>query len=260
MNYGLYLSAMGVLANMHRQDVASNNLSNVQTDGFKRDLAMFMNRPPEAVEDGDTDLAHPLLDRIGGGIQVAPTKIDLTAGGLRHTGRDLDLGIEGPGFFAVEAKTPGGGMAERLTRDGRFTLSSTGHLVTVTGGYKVLNAGGTPIQINPADGKLTFDMTGAIKQGDQLIGQLRFVDAPTEALKQMGQGLFQVLDAGKISETNVTGGSAVRQHHLESSNVDPIKELMSLIAATKAVTSNGNMIRYHDLVMDRAVNVLGRVG
>ncbi|MDX1563800.1 MAG: flagellar hook basal-body protein [Phycisphaeraceae bacterium] len=262
MNYGLYLSAMGVLANMHRQDVAASNLSNVQTDGFKRNLAMFDARPPESAEDGPADLAHPLLDRIGGGIQIAPTQIDLSEGTLRQTGRELDVALEGPGFFAVQTESPDGGTAQRLTRDGRWTLAASGELVTVTGGFKLLGENGLPVRIDPAEGKLSIDQTGRISQAGEPIGRLRLLDAPAEALKQLGQGLFEhdPKRADALRPATVDGGTVVRQGHLEGSNVDPIKELMNLIAATKAVTRNGNMIRYHDRVMDRAVNVLGRVG
>src|SRR5438105_2371537 len=118
MIYGLYLSATGVLANSYRQDVIANNLANSETVGFKKDLALFQQRGTEAQERGTPDESSRLLEGLGGGLLAAPTSMDLSQGDLEHTGNPLDVGLEGPGFFAVKESDG----ATRLTRDGRFML------------------------------------------------------------------------------------------------------------------------------------------
>src|ERR1043165_5413396 len=120
MNYGLYLSATGVLTNSHRQDVIANNLANSETVGFKRNLALFQQRRTEADSQGAaglSDQTDPLLEKIGGGLLLSPTYVDHSQGTLEQTGQNLDVAIHGDGFFAVQD-----GKQTRLTRDGRFLV------------------------------------------------------------------------------------------------------------------------------------------
>src|ERR1700744_3999436 len=104
MNYGMYLSATGVMANSYRQDVIANNLANAETVGFKRDQATFQQRLTAAPEMGRRDLSDPRMDNIGGGFFIAPTQTDLTQGELETTGNHLDAAIVGKGFFGVNNK------------------------------------------------------------------------------------------------------------------------------------------------------------
>ena len=91
MNYGLYLSASGVLTNMYRQDVFANNLANAQTIGFKPDFPMLSQRDPESVEDdAGFDVRHDLLDRLGGGVYAGPQAIDFSVGRLEQTENPMD--------------------------------------------------------------------------------------------------------------------------------------------------------------------------
>jgi len=249
MNYGLYLSAAGVLSNMHRQDVAANNLANVNTDGFKRSLATLQQRAPEAIEEQmGFEYRHELLDGLGGGVLAAPTQIDVSQASIKPTGRDLDLAMRGSGFFAVQSNG-----AERLTRDGRFTVAPNQQIVSVNGGHPLLSINGLPIQVDPAAGALKVDEAGRVHQGADVVAEIKLVGADAADLKALGGGLFEATGA-----TRPAAGQ-VEQGHLEMSNVESISELMKLIAATKAVQANGNLIRYHDTIMDRAANVLGRV-
>ncbi len=136
MNYGLYVSAAGALSNLHRQDVITNNLVNVETIGFKPDMVVFRQRLPQRVSSGAPIEPQLLLERLGGSPTLNPTHLDLTQGSLIDTGDDLDLAINGEGFFVV--KSADGQM--RLTRDGRFTMDARGTLVTAGGGLQVLDA------------------------------------------------------------------------------------------------------------------------
>src|SRR5512133_1500142 len=118
MNYGLYLSATGVLTNSYRQDVIANNLANSETVGFKKDLALFQQRLTEAQERRwPSSRSNPALEMLGGGAFASPTSIDLTEGDLEPTDNPQDLAILGQGFFAVSEQGQ-----TRLTRDGRLMV------------------------------------------------------------------------------------------------------------------------------------------
>jgi len=259
MNYGLYLSASGVLTNLYRQDVFANNLANVKTVGFKRDLAAIRQRDPESMEDGFSSAqSNRLLDRLGGGVFAARGRISFEPGPLEPTGGDLDLALAGNNaFFAVGITDDTGKLQPQLTRDGRFTRDPDGFLVTIAGGHRVLDDKDQPINL-PATGKVHIDRTGNVTVGEDQVATIQVASVTDQArLIKRGQGLLGWEGEGDLRTP--LESPDVRQGFVEASGVDPIKALMELISATKAVSGNGNLIRYHDLLMDRAVNVLGRV-
>lgn len=259
MNYGLYLSASGVLTNLYRQDVFANNLANAGTVGFKRDLASVTSRPPEAIEKAlGFDDHHELLDKLGGGMLAGRQRIDFSAAPITPTGNPLDAALlDDRSFFTVGYVNPETSQREtRFTRDGRFTRDAQGQLVTVAGGFPVLNDSGRPITLPDGDAEIGSD--GGVRVNGLTIGQLGVVTVPDrDQLIKQGQNLFHYTGKGDAKPVD---NPQLRPGHTEQSGVDPIDTLMDLINATKAVTSNGNLIRYHDQMLDRAVNVLGRVG
>lgn len=257
MNYGLYLSASGVLTNMHRQDVIANNLANASTVGFKRDLAAFTQRLPESQEDPtDPSLAHDLLDRLGGGMFVRPSETDLRPGQLELTGNDLDLALAGRGFFAVRAEHHGEQVTQ-LTRDGRLTLDTAGRLITTVGANPVLDRAGQPIRLDPT-APVHVDEAGAIHQRGAAVAQLKLVDvADAQTLEHRGNGLYSAPAAA--IEADRQAPARVRQGAVEGANVQPVQEMVSMIEANRAISQNATLIRYHDRIMDHAVNTLGRI-
>ena len=106
MNYGLYLSASGMLTNIYRQDVFANNLANVETIGFKPHIPSIAQRDAEAVEDDlSHDVAHELLERLGGGVLAGPQRLDLSVGSLNQTGSELDAALLDKNDFYVVQTT-----------------------------------------------------------------------------------------------------------------------------------------------------------
>jgi flagellar basal-body rod protein FlgF len=264
VNYGLYLSASGVLTNMYRQDVLANNLANSQTVGFKRDVATFRQRLAEA-QQGAANGAYrnPLLDQIGGGAWAGPQAIDFQPGALQNTGNPLDAALtDTNAFFVVGVKDPASGQVQdRLTRDGRFTKSADGRLVTVAGGNAVLDVNGQPISLTNG-GPASINSHGEVNQNGQTVGHIQVASVKDlSALTKAGSNLFQLPAA-------VSGGGALQTvtdpklatGQVEGSGVDPIRELVDLMTTAKNLTYNANMIHYQDLMMDRAVNTLGHVG
>lgn len=257
MNYGLYLSAAGALSASHRQDVAANNLANVNTVGFKPQLAAAQARRPEAREDlSPLGTSRQLLERLGGGTVAAGSRVSLRRGPIHRTGNPLDAALpRAHAFFTVEGG--GGGGAPALTRDGRFLVGPTGELVT-PGGDRVLGDGGVPIRV-PAGVPVRLEADGRVTAGGEAVGRLGVVEvAPADAgaLRPLGGNRFGLLGgvgtapvAEPLLEVGATEGSAA----------DPIQQLTAVMAATRDASTNYRMIEAHDHLMDEAINTLARV-
>jgi len=254
MNYGFNVGAAGVLATMFRQDVAANNLANIQTVGFKPDVAATLPRSAAREEDGLYNLpSNTLLERLGAGVLLAPTRTSFTQGAVTRSGNPLDIAIEGDGFLALGS----GDGSTRLTRDGRLTLNSSGRLVTVTDGQPVLDASGRPITLDPRR-DLNIDERGNISQSGSIIATLKFVDAPDRtALRKVGGNQYQADAATTAALRPATG--RVLQGTVEQSAADPIRAVMDVQNAASAVGSTVRIMQIHDELMNRAINTLGRV-
>jgi flagellar basal-body rod protein FlgF len=254
MNYGLYLSATGVLTNSYRQDVIANNIANAETVGFKRDVALFRQRLTEAEAQRRPDLRHELFDLVGGGHLLAPTVVDQSQGALELTGSNLDAAIAGSGYFAVRD-----GNEIKLTRDGRFMIGRDGHLILANGsGQKVLDRNQRPI---PLDGlradQLTISERGEITQDGQLVAQLGVFDVPDPGqLRKEGGTLLSYPEPRQIRSVAGT----VHGGFLERSNVDPTVEMTRLMESQRQLEANANMIRYQDQTLGRLVNEVGKIG
>lgn len=258
MIYGMYLSASASLTQMARQDVAANNLANVDTVGFKPDSFTIRQRAAARQEDGLYHLSsNAMLERLGGGVMPQPTRVDTTPSALRETGDDLDIALEGPGFFGV--RYGDGPDSLRLTRDGRMTLNAQGTLVRSTDGSPMLGAGGGPIQLDPTL-PIAIDPDGTIRQAGEPVAQLMVVNAPNSALLKAGDNLLRLDGGADAAQQLLTPArGSVRQHFVETSGVDPIKALMAVNDAANAAQSNLRMIGLFNDIMDRAINRLGRV-
>lgn len=201
-----------------QMDVVANNLANANTSGFKAEM-MLMSEVEIPAERG-TELSY---------VQDFATARDFSPGTLRPTGNDLDMAIQGNGFFAVQ--TPDG---VRYTRVGRFQLNQDGVLVT-SHGYPVLG-GGSPLTFNPDDGPVNVAEDGSVstdraRTGTQLqvVGKLDVVDfANRAALTPEPDNLF---NAGTQATTEATG--KVAQRMLEDSNVNTITEMTNMIEVTR---------------------------
>jgi flagellar basal body rod protein FlgG len=252
MIYGLYLSATGVLTSTYRQDVIANNLANSETVGFKKDLALFQERPVASQETAHAgDSSNDLLDNIGGGLLAMPSQIDMTQGELVNTGSNFDVAVQGPGLFEVQS-----GSNVRLTRNGQFQIDSQGNLILSNDhGQQVLDVDSKPIQIDPSQ-PIQISPTGQIEQGGKNVAQVGLFDVPKPGdLRKDGNGLYSYGNLKALTPST----STIRSQTLEQSNVDPTTEMTNLMDAERQLEANMNMIRYQDATLAALVNTVGKV-
>ncbi|MGH7177969.1 MAG: flagellar hook-basal body protein [Tepidisphaeraceae bacterium] len=253
MIYGLYLSAAGVVACSHRQDVIANNLANTETNAFKRDIPVFQQRLTEAQAQFGASGTSQVLENIGGGIFVSPSTTDMRQGELEGTGNNLDLAIFGDGYLAVRK-----GKEAHLTRDGRLAIDREGFLVLAADStQRILDPQMKPIRIDsrlrPAT---TIGQHGEINQAGLTAGRIGLFNVPSPAaLSKSGDDLLNYPDMKQLRPgTGVFQGGFV-----ERSNVDPASELVDLMETQRQLEANANMIRYQDQTLGRLVNDLGKV-
>lgn len=258
MIYGLNLSASGALAAMYRLDVHANNLANSETVGFKPVIPATRQREAAAIEDGLPHLpSDALLERLGGGVHLLANRVSRAQGTPERTGSPTDLALQGEGFLVVRQGTGDDAQSLRLTRDGRLALNSRGQLVQASTGLAVLDVNNRPISLS-GTGEVRIDSDGTIRQGGATAGRLRVatVDEPGR-LRALGEGLYAGTPADMARLR--PGTATVLQGSVERSAVDPVRAMLDINAAERAVGSNTRMIQLYDELMERAVNRLGRV-
>ena len=245
MPYGLYLSAEGAHAQVSRLEVVANNLANVDTVGFKRDLAIFQARYAEAVEQGLDEAGSGSINDLSGGVMVEQTATDYSPGPLKRTMVPTDMAIDGEGFFLVQK-----GDDVLLTRAGNFQMTAAGSLVTQQG-YPVLNDSGAPVAIEPANGPWELTPTGTIRQRGVAQNLAIVQPASLGDLVKIGENVFRPLAEPEPvagDQRRVLGG------YLEMSGVRPTTELMEMIEASRAVEINLSMMQTQDQMLSALVN------
>lgn len=248
----LSIAATGMAAQSTNVEVIANNIANVNTTGFKRSRAEFADllyqsdRLPGSPGRGREDTA-PEGVSVGLGVRTAAVRALSIQGSLARTGNALDLAINGRGWFQVA-----GGNGEVLyTRSGAFNRNANGELVTTDGSLVqptiAIPSNATEILISET-GQVSV-RTGTDTQL-KVIGQLtlaRFVN--DTGLEAIGGNLFRETAASgspTVGPAGTRGMGTIQQGFLESSNVDPVKEITELIAAQRAYEMNSKVIQAAD--------------
>ncbi|HOB42284.1 MAG TPA: flagellar basal-body rod protein FlgF [Bacillota bacterium] len=240
---GIYSAACGMRAQETRQSLIANNLANVATPGFKRDVGVGESFSEMVVRSGRTPVG-----RLGMTSAITSAYFDMSEGSVSNTDCPYDFAIEGDGFFAVETD-----WGIRYTRAGNFKLDADSYLVTMEG-HRVLGDDG-PIRV---DGQLVAGSDGVLYADGREIGRLLVVmPSSSDALTKEGGGLFaargEVIPAG-------TGEVRVIQGALELSNVSVVREMVDMIAGYRVYEAAQRALLSHDACLDRAINEVGRVG
>lgn len=238
---GLYVAAEGMAARQRAQDAIANNLANLNTTGFKADRPAFetvYERQLYRVQGGQAQPIGPL----SAGVVVRELYTDFRAGALITTDNPLDVAIDGEGFFAIQ--TPQG---VRYTRNGAFQLNAQG-VLTTREGYPVLSVNNQPIQI-PRNAEVRIGENGAVSANGAPVAQLLIVQGN---LLKDAEGYFTGA-AQPLPNPRVVAGA------LESSNVNMVREMVSMIELIRAYETNQRAILTHDETLGKAINELAKI-
>ncbi|MBB3182875.1 flagellar basal-body rod protein FlgG [Halomonas fontilapidosi] len=252
----LWTAKTGLESQQVKLDVISNNLANVSTNGFKQSRAVFEDllyqnmRQPGAQNNIQDRLPSGM--QVGTGVRPVATERLHTQGGLENTGNSRDMAINGNGFFQV--LMPDGSTA--YTRDGSFQLNENGQMVTANG-YPlepaiILPANALSVSIGE-DGVVTVTEPGSSQ--DNQVGQITlstFVN-PT-GLESMGGNLYaETTSSGPRNESmpGMNGAGRLFQGYVETSNVNVVEEMVSMIQTQRAYEINSKAVQTSDEMLAR---------
>jgi flagellar basal-body rod protein FlgF len=262
---GLYTSGWSMMANSKEMDIIANNLANANTNAYKRDNAIF-EAFPSVLTKRINDTRSPLNPSGNMGSMELSSDVGqvftyYTQGQLVKSGSKFDLAIQdnstdpnakikAEAFFTVNVPDANGNPTEYYTRNGAFTINSNKQLVTKDG-YQVKGQNG-PVTLTGEDFNVQGD--GTIIQNGAIIDKLlikEFTDAST--LRKFGSDLVQ-----KTAETEEQPFKGeIAQGFIEQSNVNIIKEMVSMITVTRAYEANQKVLQAQDGTLEKVVNEVG---
>lgn len=274
---GIYTGASGMVAQQHRLDTISNNLANVDLNGYKSDTSIHKAFPEMLIRRlsddgqytfpmGSVDTA-PIVGKLGVGVAQNEVFTVFSQGALKQTENPFDLAMEGKGFFAID--TPFG---ERYTRNGAFTLGKEGMLLTKEG-FPVMGQNG-PIHIK--ENNFSIDQQGRIFvnkaftddpnrlvsmrenqwEETEQIDTLRMVDFAQERyIRKQGSSLWAATpDSGEAIELDGNSTPKIHQGFIEGSNVNPVIEMVKMIEVNRAYEANQKSITNQETLAGKLIN------
>ncbi len=252
---GLYTSYTGMLNEQYRMDIMSNNLANADTTGFKKEgstsqayAEVMAVKIKDLTENPNTPRR---LGNMSLGVKIGESYTDFSQGSLRDTGNTYDIALGGSGFFNIEFTSKAGETSTKYTRDGGFTITKEGYLVTKDGDY-VLGENGR-IQLSTTAGTTVFDRNGDIYQDDRLVASLKISDfEDTNYLTHYGETMWDAKE-GAV-EIDVEDPD-VRQGYLEMSNANVVKEMVNMITISRHYESNQKMLTSFDETLEKTMTL-----
>ncbi|HTV50776.1 MAG TPA: flagellar basal-body rod protein FlgG [Steroidobacteraceae bacterium] len=257
MEPALWAAKTGLDAQQTQMTVTANNLANVSTTGFKKSRAVFDDLLYQNVSQVGANTSQntvsPTGENLGTGVRVVATEKNYTQGNLTQTGNQLDVAIQGQGFFQV--LQPNGTLA--YTRDGSFQLNAQGQLVTAAG-YQVQPAitipqGAQSITVG-TDGTVSVQLAG--QSTTTTVGTLQLANFINPAgLQDIGGNLAQETASSGTPVTanaGLNGMGTLTQGSVETSNVDVVEELVNMIETQQAYEMNSRAVETTDQMMTYA--------
>lgn len=279
---GMYTASSGMLMNQVRMDILSNNLANVDKTGFKADEAVYKSFPEMLIqrtrEDGlgwtplgSFDLA-PVVGKLGTGVELNESYTRFEQGAVKQTGNNFDMmlndgGNESPAFFVIQTE-----KGERLSRDGSFVLDKNGYLVTPDG-HPLMGEKG-PIQVarwnflvrengevwinekignDPRAGaNETFNTWENPVLLDKI--KIRSVEFPRELKKEGNSFYVDTPESGPFVSFTEAKSPRVLQGFLEASNVNLVKEMVTMIEVQRNYEANQKSVTTHDSLLGKLIN------
>lgn len=234
----LTVAALAMQDDLARLNSISQNLANVTTPGYKRQIAL--SRPfGSYLDQMSAERAQPAS-------AVQDTAIDAGAGTLRKTANPLDLAVDGEGFFEIATDA---GMA--YTRQGTMQVDARGRLVTAQG-FALMGMGG---ELSVNGSSMTIDGKGEVRQGERVVGQIKLVRfANPGSLVALGNGLFGQ-GAARLADQGQSG--AVRTGYQENSNVNSPQEMVRLSETMRHFEAMQKVMQGYDDVFEKTMRKLG---
>jgi flagellar basal-body rod protein FlgG len=259
----LSIASTGMLAQQTNVEVIANNLANMNTTGYKEQRAefqdlLYQNVAMPGANSSDSGTLLPSGVQLGSGVRTASVYHVETQGDLKSTSNPYDLAIQGPGFFRVTQ--PDG--TDAYTRAGNFGLSPEGQLVNAEG-YTVAPGIAVPnnalgVQIN-AQGQVSVTVPG--QAAPQIVGTLELTRFANEAgLNSIGNNLLLETPGSGAPQSGVPGAAGygtLQQGFLETSNVNAVDEITSLITAQRAYEMNSKVVTAADEMMQETSRLGG---
>lgn len=247
---GLYTSASGMLGERVRQDILANNLANLNTPGYRRDEVVFQSFPQLLLSRLEGDAPGMPVGHLGTGSLLAEVTMDDESGDLRDTGQPLDVALSrADQFFTIE--TPRG---LRLTRAGSFSIDAQNRLSLGREGLVRGEKG--PILVK--EGPVSINSAGEVVAGGEIAGRLAITTVADPAtLEKEGQNLLWDPQAAEAAAT--TGEYELIPGFLEGTNINPIGEMVNMIAVFRAYEANQKALKAQDETLGLAVTRLGEL-
>ena len=257
----LKIAATGMDAQQNRVSVISNNLANMSTTGYKSRRAEFADllyqqpRRAGAINAADGSVL-PAGVQLGHGVRLVAVTFDMQQGAIRDTSNELDLAIDGHGWF--ELTLPSGDSA--YTRDGSFKRTAEGRMVS-SEGYPIVPDITIPddaeaVSINP-EGEVYAHFTD--QAAPERLGQILLVMFPNDkGLEPIGTNMFVETNASGAPEAAAAGENSrgtIRQGFVEESAVDPVREITDLIEAQRGYELNSKVISAADAMLGATTQI-----
>ncbi len=253
----LYSAATGLSAQQTRIDNIANNLANVSTTGFKKSREVFEDLVYQEMTVGDVSEQEqrPNQVQVGTGTRVVSMSRDFSAGSMQYTGDDLDLAIQGDGFFVLEADDG----TQRYSRDGTFDTNADGEIVNASGMLV-----GPGVQVPDGADSLTIseDGTVSVTYADDtepvVIGTIELVDfVNPNGLHAIGGNMYIATpESGEAVPMDPNDGEVnLKQGFVEASNVDVAEELVAMIVAQRAFELTSKVMEAADETMQTVTNL-----
>ncbi|MGE7665009.1 flagellar basal body rod protein FlgG [Ureibacillus composti] len=261
----MYSGISGLKNFQTKLDVIGNNISNVNTYGFKKGRVVFkdlISQTTAGATGPSTTRGGVNPKQVGLGSQIAAIDTVATAGSLQTTGRVLDLAVSGDGYFRV---APGNSLSNiSYTRAGNFYIDAEGDLVTADGMYLLSTSGGK-INVPTTSQSMSIGQDGSVNivsengslSSSQKISLAKFPNS--EGLEKVGSNYFKESPASGEPNNNVTpqaaGKGSIQSGFLEMSNVDLSEEFTEMIVAQRGFQANSRIITTSDEILQELVNL-----
>lgn len=253
---GLYTAYTGMVQQQKRMEVVTNNLANSDTNGYKKEGATsvsFSDVYASKIKDESEFFLNRRIGTMNMGAKIGETYTNFDEGPIEVTDNDYDFALDGKGFFQISYTNKAGETSTKYTRDGSFTLTREGYLVTDDGDF-VLGENG-PIQLD-VNYETSVDSLGNIYQNSQRVDQFALVDfADYNYLSHYGENFYDMVEGGIVQPAECK----VVQGVLEASNINVVEEMVSMIQIQRNYESNQKVIQSIDETLDKAVNQVGRL-